>query len=91
MVILVVGCLYNSVKRINKYAYQLHANYFCLCLCVGERTKSCTVQLMNDNLFEPDEAFRLVLGSPRTISGIPAVVGDQNVTLITVHDVGDGE
>lgn len=46
---------------------------------------------MGDNIYEPDESFRLVLGSPRTASGVPAVIGEQNVTVITVHDVGDGK
>ena len=44
---------------------------------------------MNDNEFEVDEQFRLVLGNPRTDSGLQAMVGVQNETTIIVHDVGD--
>lgn len=55
----------------------------------GERSKECTVLLMNDNQYEPDESFRLVLGNPRTDSGLQAMVGEQNETTIIVHDVGD--
>ncbi|XP_038062968.1 extracellular matrix protein 3-like [Patiria miniata] len=55
----------------------------------GERSKECTVLLMDDNVFENDEQFRLVLGNPRTDSGLQAMVGEQNETTITIHDVGD--
>ncbi len=55
----------------------------------GERQKECSVLLMNDNEFEVDEQFRLVLGNARTDSGLLAMIGEQNETTITVHDVGD--
>ncbi|XP_077984509.1 extracellular matrix protein 3-like [Glandiceps talaboti] len=55
----------------------------------GEQEKPCVVALMNDNLFEEDQEFRLVLGSPGSDSALAASVGDQNVTVITVKDEGD--
>ncbi|XP_033631977.1 extracellular matrix protein 3-like [Asterias rubens] len=55
----------------------------------GERQKDCTVLLMDDNEFETDEQFRLVLGNARTDSGLLAMIGELNETTITVHDVGD--
>lgn len=55
----------------------------------GEREKKCTVLLMGDNLYEPDEQFRIVLGDPRTGSGLQAMIGGLNESIVTVHDIGD--
>ena len=46
---------------------------------------------MDDNEFETDEQFRLVLGNARTDSGLLAMIGELNETTITVHDVGDSK
>ncbi|XP_070554250.1 extracellular matrix protein 3-like [Ptychodera flava] len=55
----------------------------------GEQEKPCTVLLMNDNLHEPDESFRLVLGSPGSDSALAASIGLQNETVLTIKDDGD--
>lgn len=57
----------------------------------GEREKKCTVLLMGDNLYEPDEQFRIVLGDPRTGAGLQAMIGGLNESVITVHDFGDSK
>ena len=46
---------------------------------------------MDDDNFEEDEQFRLVLGHARTDSGLQAMIGELNETTITVHDVGDSK
>ncbi|XP_033106875.1 extracellular matrix protein 3-like [Anneissia japonica] len=55
----------------------------------GESEKACTVVLMNDNLYEEKEKFRLVLNRARTSTNLPALIGEQNETLIFINDDGD--
>ena len=51
----------------------------------------CVVQLVDDRLYEEDEQFRLILGSPDSPELSAALVGRQNVTMVTIKDQGDGE
>ncbi|XP_071950665.1 extracellular matrix protein 3-like [Antedon mediterranea] len=55
----------------------------------GESEKPCTILLMNDNLYEEKEKFRLVLDHARTNNNLPGLVGDQSETLIYITDDGD--
>lgn len=60
-------------------------------ISLGEREKKCTVLLMGDNLYEPDEQFRIVLGDPRTGAGLQAMIGGLNESVVTIHDIGDSK
>ncbi|XP_038647842.1 FRAS1-related extracellular matrix protein 3 [Scyliorhinus canicula] len=55
----------------------------------GEIEKTCTVPLVDDTIYEEEEEFRLVLGTPESESPFGASVGEQNETLITIKDEGD--
>ncbi|XP_071035799.1 FRAS1-related extracellular matrix protein 2 [Parasteatoda tepidariorum] len=55
----------------------------------GEIEKVCSVDLIDDTVFEGDENFRLVLGSPVSKSAQGAIVGHRNVTFVTIKDVSD--
>ncbi|XP_041034399.1 FRAS1-related extracellular matrix protein 3 [Carcharodon carcharias] len=55
----------------------------------GEIEKTCTVPLVDDTIYEEEEEFRLVLGTPQSESPFGASVGAQNETLITIKDEGD--
>ncbi|XP_067889545.1 FRAS1-related extracellular matrix protein 3 [Heterodontus francisci] len=55
----------------------------------GEIEKSCTVPLVDDTIYEEEEEFRLVLGTPQSESPFGASVGEQNETLIKIMDEGD--
>ena len=53
----------------------------------GQTVAKCQVQLINDNEYEPNEDFRLVLGTP--LSPVGAKLGENFDTLIKVGDEGD--
>ena len=53
----------------------------------GQTVAKCQVQLINDNQYEPNEDFRLVLGTP--LSPVGAKLGENFDTLIKVGDEGD--
>ncbi|GCB80094.1 hypothetical protein scyTo_0018014 [Scyliorhinus torazame] len=55
----------------------------------GEIEKTCTVPLVDDTIYEEEEEFRLVLGTPESESPFGASVGEQNETLIMIKDEGD--
>ncbi|XP_013782373.1 extracellular matrix protein 3-like, partial [Limulus polyphemus] len=55
----------------------------------GEMEKPCTVILVNDTIHEPDEIFRLWLGTPASDTAGGALVGSRNVTKLTIKDDGD--
>ena len=60
-------------------------------LSSGDYAAECVVKLVDDRLYEEDEQFRLVLGSPESPDLASALVGRQNVTMVTIQDQGDGE
>lgn len=49
------------------------------------------VTLMDDTIYEEEEEFRLVLGTPRSDSHFGAAVGDQKETVMKIKDVEDSE
>ncbi|XP_039606137.1 FRAS1-related extracellular matrix protein 3 [Polypterus senegalus] len=55
----------------------------------GETEKPCVVMLVNDTIYEEEEEFRLVLGSPKSESPFGASLGEQKETLIKIKDEGD--
>ncbi|XP_069599688.1 FRAS1-related extracellular matrix protein 3 [Ranitomeya imitator] len=55
----------------------------------GEIEKPCIVTLMDDTIYEEEEEFRLVLGTPKSDSKFGAAVGDQKETLMKIKDVED--
>ncbi|XP_044133029.1 FRAS1-related extracellular matrix protein 3 [Bufo gargarizans] len=55
----------------------------------GEIDKPCIVTLMDDTIYEEEEEFRLVLGSPKSDSHFGAAIGDQKETLMKIKDVED--
>lgn len=57
----------------------------------GEMEKLCTVLIKDDTVFEGDEEFRLVLGSPVSDSAGGSVLGHRNSTIVTIKDVNDSK
>ncbi|XP_064880182.1 FRAS1-related extracellular matrix protein 2-like [Oncorhynchus nerka] len=55
----------------------------------GESEKECVVNLVDDNLYEEDEEFRLVLGTPKSKSPFGASTGEQSEAVVTITDEKD--
>lgn len=55
----------------------------------GEREKECRVDIVNDPLYEGDESFRLVLGTPVSSTAGAATLGGQNTAKVVIHDFED--
>ncbi|XP_043828212.1 FRAS1-related extracellular matrix protein 3 [Dromiciops gliroides] len=55
----------------------------------GETEKACVVTLEDDSIYEEDEEFRLILGTPKSSSAFGASVGEQKEMLIKVKDDED--
>uniref|UniRef100_A0A8D0L5A9 FRAS1 related extracellular matrix 3 n=1 Tax=Sphenodon punctatus TaxID=8508 RepID=A0A8D0L5A9_SPHPU len=55
----------------------------------GEIEKSCIVVLENDAIYEEEEEFRLVLGTPKSASTFGASIGEQRETLVKIKDEED--
>ncbi|XP_036620894.1 FRAS1-related extracellular matrix protein 3 [Trichosurus vulpecula] len=55
----------------------------------GETEKACVVTLEDDFIYEDDEEFRLILGTPKSSSAFGASVGEQKEMLIRVKDEED--
>ncbi|XP_076446552.1 LOW QUALITY PROTEIN: extracellular matrix protein 3-like [Babylonia areolata] len=55
----------------------------------GDYEQVCEVSIVNDTRYEEEESFRLVLGTPVSLSLGAASVGKKNVTRITIKDDGD--
>ncbi|KFM78096.1 FRAS1-related extracellular matrix protein 2, partial [Stegodyphus mimosarum] len=51
--------------------------------------KLCSVTLVDDSIYEGDEEFRLVLGSPISDSAGGAILGHRNTTIVTIKDDND--
>lgn len=63
----------------------------CSYLPSGETEKPCVVTLENDAIYEEEEEFRLVLGTPKSNSTFGASIGDQKETVIKIKDEEDSE
>ena len=57
---------------------------------LGEREKECRVDIVADLIYEGDETFRLVLGTPESSTAGAATLGGQNTARVTIHDFEDG-
>ncbi|KAM7168527.1 FRAS1-related extracellular matrix protein 3 isoform 1-T1 [Macrochelys suwanniensis] len=55
----------------------------------GEIEKPCVVILEDDAIYEEEEEFRLVLGTPKSTSTFGASIGEQKETLIKIRDEED--
>ncbi|XP_051822639.1 FRAS1-related extracellular matrix protein 3 [Antechinus flavipes] len=55
----------------------------------GETEKACVVILEDDSIYEEDEEFRLLLGTPKSSSAFGASVGEQKEMLIRIKDEED--
>uniref|UniRef100_A0A8C4U5I8 FRAS1 related extracellular matrix 3 n=1 Tax=Falco tinnunculus TaxID=100819 RepID=A0A8C4U5I8_FALTI len=55
----------------------------------GETEKPCVVTLEDDVIYEEEEEFRLVLGTPKNNSTFGASIGDQKETMIKIQDEDD--
>ena len=53
--------------------------------------KNCTVGIVDDSVYEPDEVFYLRLADPQGSDGITARVGSLDKTAITITNKEDGE
>lgn len=49
------------------------------------------VNLVDDNLYEEDEEFRLVLGTPKSKSPFGASIGEQKEVVVTITDEKDSK
>lgn len=58
---------------------------------LGDIEKLCPVIINDDTIFEGDEEFRLVLGSPVSDSAGGAVLGHRNSTIVTIKDLNDSK
>lgn len=47
------------------------------------------MSLVDDSVYEEDEEFRLVLGTPKSKSAYGASIGEQKEALVTVSDEKD--
>ncbi|XP_020845600.1 FRAS1-related extracellular matrix protein 3 [Phascolarctos cinereus] len=54
-----------------------------------ETEKACVVTLEDDSIYEEEEEFRLILGTPKSSSAFGALVGEQKEMLIMVKDEED--
>ncbi|XP_060634878.2 FRAS1-related extracellular matrix protein 3 [Anolis sagrei] len=55
----------------------------------GDTEKSCKVVLEDDAIYEEEEEFRLVLGTPKSSSVFGASLGEQKETLVKIKDEED--
>ncbi|XP_072477246.1 FRAS1-related extracellular matrix protein 3 [Notamacropus eugenii] len=55
----------------------------------GETEKTCVVTLEDDSIYEEDEEFRLILGSPKSSSAFGASVGEQKEMIIRIKNEED--
>ncbi|XP_054845897.1 FRAS1-related extracellular matrix protein 3 [Eublepharis macularius] len=55
----------------------------------GEIEKPCMVILEDDAIYEEEEEFRLVLGTPKSTSTFGASIGEQKETLVKIKDEED--
>ncbi|XP_069832964.1 FRAS1-related extracellular matrix protein 3 [Dendropsophus ebraccatus] len=55
----------------------------------GEMEKPCIVTLIDDTIYEEEEEFRLILGTPKSDSQFGAAVGEQKETSLKIKDGED--
>uniref|UniRef100_A0A3B4AGL3 VWFC domain-containing protein n=1 Tax=Periophthalmus magnuspinnatus TaxID=409849 RepID=A0A3B4AGL3_9GOBI len=55
----------------------------------GERVKNCTVHIVDDSVFEPDEELQVHLGSPLGEHWSGAMVGASDVATVTISNDED--
>ncbi|XP_063314539.1 FRAS1-related extracellular matrix protein 3 [Pelobates fuscus] len=55
----------------------------------GETEKPCVVLLQDDTIYEEQEEFRLVLGTPKSDSPFGALIGEKKETLMKIKDLED--
>ncbi|XP_068134549.1 FRAS1-related extracellular matrix protein 3 [Hyperolius riggenbachi] len=55
----------------------------------GEIEKPCVVVLVDDTIYEEEEEFRLLLGTPKSDSRFGASIGEQKETLMKIKDLED--
>eukprot|EP00079_Xenopus_tropicalis_P012743 XP_002940127.2 PREDICTED: FRAS1-related extracellular matrix protein 3 [Xenopus tropicalis] len=55
----------------------------------GETEKACVVTLEDDKVYEEEEEFRLLLGTPKSDSPFGASVGESKEALIKIKDAED--
>ena len=57
----------------------------------GERESECRVKIINDKIRETEESFRLVLGTPDSITANGGTIGGQNTARVLILDPEDSE
>ncbi|XP_035282659.1 FRAS1-related extracellular matrix protein 3 [Anguilla anguilla] len=55
----------------------------------GESEKPCVVTLVDDSVYEEEEEFRLVLGTPKSQSAFGAALGEQKEAVVKITDDKD--
>lgn len=86
-------CVYISWTRVaNNSVYscfwhQRDFSFFSFLL----QQKNCTVAIVDDLDFEPDEEFYLRLADPMTEDGLTAQLGDIDVVTVTITNHDDGQ
>lgn len=54
------------------------------------QSKSCVVNIVDDEEFEHDEVFQLKLGSPLGSFGTSATLGELSTAVVTITNYDDG-
>nr|XP_057925745.1 extracellular matrix protein FRAS1 isoform X1 [Doryrhamphus excisus] len=55
----------------------------------GEKVKNCTVHVMDDSVFEPEEEFQVHLGTPRGDHWSGAMIGERDMVTVTITNDED--
>ncbi|XP_052791092.1 extracellular matrix organizing protein FRAS1-like isoform X2 [Mya arenaria] len=55
----------------------------------GEKVKNCTVEIVNDDIFESNETFHMQLAQPLGSDQYQAYVGEMNSTTVTITNTDD--
>ncbi|XP_061880359.1 extracellular matrix organizing protein FRAS1-like [Entelurus aequoreus] len=55
----------------------------------GDKVKNCTVHVMDDSVFEPEEEFQVHLGTPLGDHWSGAMIGERDVVTITITNDED--
>ncbi|KAJ8269596.1 hypothetical protein COCON_G00122030 [Conger conger] len=55
----------------------------------GESEKPCVVTLVDDSVYEEEEEFRIVLGTPKSQSAFGAALGEQKEVVVKITDDKD--
>eukprot|EP00057_Strongylocentrotus_purpuratus_P020370 XP_011674844.1 PREDICTED: extracellular matrix protein FRAS1 [Strongylocentrotus purpuratus] len=71
------------------YDERLNTDDFRIVFAPGEKIKNCTVRLVEDSTYEPDETFIVKLTMPYGSDICDARIGENKTSLITVTDSED--